>query len=158
MKHRGAAEGEARRSDGRVRRASLQVDDLVLDLGRLERRGEARRVDSNREGIDRNRSSRGVVEDALVTLSDTLGAARPEHARARGMEVARVVVDMKAHQIGAKNTAKDLFTMRERSVHLAGGKRRVQKPANRQIRRALTQVLHTHESRARIDAIRQPAD
>ena len=79
MKHRGAAEGEARRSDGRVRRASLQVDDLVLDLGRLERRGEARRVDSYREGIHRNRSSRGVVEDALVTLSDTdFQSTRPD--------------------------------------------------------------------------------
>ena len=101
MKHRGAAEGEARRSDGRVRRASLQVDDLVLDERRVEARLEARRLDANREGVHGDRAARRVVEDALVAFRHALRTTCPEHPAACGMKVPCVIIDVEADEIGA---------------------------------------------------------
>ena len=44
---------------------ALQVDDLILDVRRLQRGLEARRLDADRECIDRDRTARSVIKYTL---------------------------------------------------------------------------------------------
>ena len=76
--------------------APLQLDDLVLDRPGLQLVPEDLRVDPDGERVHRSRAVRRVAVYPLVAVGHALGAARAQHARARGVEMAREVIDVEA--------------------------------------------------------------
>ena len=137
----------------------LQLGDPRAHLWALDAALEALRVDADREGVDAHRvaldaaalriGERPVPRDVPRAQRDVPA----EQVGARVQEVARVLVDVEAEEVGAEQPLQELAPHRQHPEDLRRRPRRVQEPADAQPRLTLAQqagqqhqvvVVHPH--------------
>ena len=116
----------------------LEVGEEPLGLRVREHLPEALDVDADRIDAD--------PDPPAVELEPVRLRVDPEHAEARGAEVAGVVADLEAHVVGPEHSAQQLLPLGQQAVDLGRRERDVEEEADREPRRARAQHRrHEHE-------------